>query len=195
LKNLDKLGGMNLKKSLASTLLFAISLAMGASANAVAFGIKGGVAFSKTNAIVADYGFGFLGGLSARFPSQPVGLEIDAFFARRVYKFHTTVNTQTLQSVYVPVLANFQVARIISLMGGGYFSYRIGDAKNVGASAGVYDAMGSKAMDFGMVFGVGCALSNSFTVEARYSGGMADAYESSAAIKNSAFDLLVGFSF
>jgi hypothetical protein len=180
--------------------ILVVLLGTGASHSAwssgVALAVKGGVAFSKTNSATAQYGMGYLGGIGAVMGGSLLGFNVDVLFSHRVYKFETVVNTQTHQSIYVPAVFAYKISPLLSLDFGGYGAYAIRDAENEGAGASTYDDMNANALDFGVVFGVTLKIPGSgFIVEARYKGGMADAYSEVVALKNSAFDILIGFQF
>jgi hypothetical protein len=179
-------------------------------------GLLGGLTSSEVTvdaediSVTLDSRTGFAAGLSARFPLSPMlGLEIDGIYAEKGFKISDEGDSAELKLTYidVPVLLNYQLgsgqARPF-LLGGGSVSFQAGCS--VGATSGDISAsaecdevveMEQKSLDLGLTVGAGIGF-NRFSVQARYTMGMADIFDDnddSVTSKNKTIFLLAGFTF
>lgn len=199
-----------MKKTLLA-LFFAVGVTGAAQAQSARFGVKAGA--SLTNVTGKDvsgtaYKFGFNGGVMANFAVNDIfSIQPELLYSMKGSKDDTNSNNKlNLGYIDIPILAKIATGAT------GLF-FEVGPQVGFLASAKATDGTASidakeylKSVDFGYAAGVGFQVASGPLVGLRYNGGFTNLGENSninsnglqptaGAVKNSAFQLYVGFLF
>ena len=170
--------------------------------NRTSLGVKVGVNYSNLvksfyKPIVAYHVGGFL---EYKF-SQIISIQPELQFSAQGFKiedelrqnfddiptfFSTTTN---LNYINVPILAKFNINKTLNIVAGpqvGCLVYAKNEGKDVTSSYNTFD--------FGVNFGVGVSL-NKVIIDLRYNIGLSDVSKYITSVKNSVFQLSVGYKF
>ncbi len=180
-------------------------------AGPVSFSLKGGATMSSSSAAGSKMGIGFLGGLGVDVGAGPIGVQVDAFYAKR--KIGVADSTQTIAGqdfaitnasismtqLFVPIQLRFALMPMLRLTAGGYFASGLGKVSSSASVAGIslpaveqeYAAAGIEKTDYGLIGGLGVAA-GPLLVGGHYYYGLK---KGAGNAKASGFDLTIGFEF
>lgn len=198
-----------------TVLLFAIALiGIGATANAQEywkFGVKGGVNFTNMTSDGFDdtnsrtgFNIGLLAEIPAgdRFSVQPEVLySTQGTEATRTVAGNTYTGEYQLDYIQVPVLAKFYPVDGFAIEVGPSFNFLVDEKYDYSGTIleSETETEMASSFEFGGAAGISYKFNNGFFVDGRYVQGFTDAFDSDSfdddAIKNSGFQLGVGFEF
>ena len=182
-----------------------LSVALTVNAQDVKFGAKAGINFSniygddvEDNEVRTSFHIGAVAEIkiSEKFSIQPEVL----YSAQGVTNDQDNVDvTLKLDYLNIPVMAKYYVAKGFSLEAGPQLGFLL-SAKAKGESGDESSELDIKdeleSIDFGLNFGAGYKLDNGLNFSARYNLGLSNISEDSdSAVKNSVFQISVGYFF
>ena len=150
----------------------------------IAFGIKGGYTNSNFTGDVsgteANSGF-YIGGL--------VDFHISEKFHVQPELLYSVEGAKDLKVNYlrIPIMAKFFVAEGFNLQAGPELAFKAGGDDIIKDSV--------KSMDYGLGLGVGYEMSSGLMFDARYNLGLANISDAGGSVKNTSFQIGLGYRF
>ena len=166
----------------------------------ITFGVKAGINFANTNVSDSDEN---LDGITSFHFGGVVEFSVSETFSIQpelLYSAQGTSDSEfklNLDYINLPIMAKYYVTEGLSLEAGPQIGFLIkAEAGTDDVSVDVKDDF--KSIDFGFNFGTGYKLESGLNFAARYNLGLSDISddnESNIKVKNSVFQLSVGYTF